>query len=98
MSRGIIPLVDFRYPQMPLTEVAVRNARADDKPRKLFDAHSLFLFVTPQGGKLWRLKYRFAGKEKLLSFFVPFARATVSAARGCRRTCGPSMRVWLPAP
>ena len=53
---------------MPLTEAAVRNARTEGKPRKLFDAHGLFLFVSPQGGKLWRLKYRYGGKEKLLSF------------------------------
>ena len=68
---------------MPLTEVAVRNARADDKPRKLFDAHGLFLFVTPQGGKLWRLKYRFGGKEKLLSF-GPYPLLGLREARDAR--------------
>ena len=68
---------------MPLTEVAVRNARADDKPRKLFDAHGLFLFVTPLGGKLWRLKYRFGGKEKLLSF-GPYPLLGLREARDAR--------------
>ena len=68
---------------MPLTEVAVRNARADAKPRKLFDAHGLFLFVTPQGGKLWRLKYRFGGKEKLLSF-GPYPLLGLREARDAR--------------
>ena len=68
---------------MPLTEVAVRNARADDKPRKLFDAHGLFLFVTPQGAKLWRLKYRFGGKEKLLSF-GPYPLLGLREARDAR--------------
>ena len=31
------------------------------------DEKGMFLYVTPTGGKLWRLKYRFDGKEKLLS-------------------------------
>jgi integrase len=53
---------------MPLTDVAVRNAKPGARPLKLFDARGLYLLVQPKGGKLWRLKYRFAGKEKLLSF------------------------------
>ena len=52
---------------MPLTDVAVRTAKATDKPAKLFDERGLFLLVSPSGGKWWRLKYRFDGKEKLLS-------------------------------
>ena len=52
---------------MPLTDVSVRTAKATDKPAKLFDERGLFLLVSPSGGKWWRLKYRFEGKEKLLS-------------------------------
>lgn len=52
---------------MALTEVAVRNAKPKDKPYKLGDAGGLFLYVTPAGGKLWRVKFRVNGKEKLLS-------------------------------
>lgn len=52
---------------MPLTDTAIRNAKAGKKPLKLFDGGGLFLLVTPTGGKWWRLKYRFGGKEKLLS-------------------------------
>jgi integrase len=52
---------------MPLTDTAIRNAKAGKKPVKLFDGGGLFLLVTPTGGKWWRLKYRFGGKEKLLS-------------------------------
>ncbi len=52
---------------MPLTDVSVRSAKATDKPAKLFDERGLFLLVAPSGGKWWRLKYRFEGKEKLLS-------------------------------
>ena len=52
---------------MALTELAVRNAKAKDKAFKLTDAGGLFLFVSASGGRLWRFKYRVAGKEKLLS-------------------------------
>jgi hypothetical protein len=52
---------------IPLTEVVIRYAKAADKPVKLFDGAGLFLKVTPTGGKLWRSKYRFDGKEKLPS-------------------------------
>lgn len=55
---------------MPLTDTAARNAKPSDKPRKLSDEKGLFLLVTPNGGKWWRLKYRFAGKEKMLSLGV----------------------------
>jgi len=50
-----------------LTDSRIRSARTIEKPKKLFDGGGLFLFVTPVGGKLWRLKYRFQSKEKLLS-------------------------------
>jgi len=50
-----------------LTAIEVRNAKPAAKPRKLFDGGGLFLLVTPEGGKRWRLKYRFDGKEKLLA-------------------------------
>jgi len=53
--------------RMLLTDSRIRSARPADQPKKLFDGGGLFLFITPVGGKLWRLKYRFQGKEKLLS-------------------------------
>lgn len=52
---------------MPLTELAIRNAKGLPKQYKLFDGGGLYLVVTPNGGKWWRFKYRFQGKEKLLS-------------------------------
>jgi hypothetical protein len=52
---------------MPLTDTAVRTAKPGDKPIKMFDERGLFLIVTPAGGKWWRLRYKFGGKEKLLS-------------------------------
>lgn len=53
---------------MALTDTAIRNAKAKDKPYKLGDSGGLFLLVQPAGGKLWRLKYRVDGKEKKLGF------------------------------
>ncbi len=52
---------------MALTDVAIRNAKPRTKPFKLADAAGLYLLVSPSGGKLWRVKFRTAGKEKLLS-------------------------------
>ncbi len=51
-----------------LTDIKVKNAKSTGKAYRLFDGEGLFLLVTPSGGKLWKLKYRFEGKEKILSF------------------------------
>lgn len=53
---------------MALTDIQVKNAKPKGKAYKLSDAGGLFLYVTPTGGKLWRLAYRFDGKQKTLSF------------------------------
>lgn len=55
---------------MPLTDVAIRGAKPADKPLRLFDANGLYLEVAPAGGKWWRFKYRFGGKEKRISLGV----------------------------
>ena len=55
---------------MPLTDRAVRAAKPEAKPRKLFDERGLFLLISPAGGKWWRFKYRFDGKEKQISLGV----------------------------
>lgn len=52
---------------MALTDTTIRTTKPREKALKLFDSRGLFLLVTPAGGKLWRLKYRFAGREKLIS-------------------------------
>jgi integrase len=54
-------------PTDKLTDTRVRQAKAADKAYKIFDGGGLFLLVQPGGSKLWRLKYRFGGKEKLLA-------------------------------
>lgn len=50
-----------------LTDTAIRKAKPANKPLRLFDGGGLYLEVSPAGGKLWRLKYRFGGKEKRLA-------------------------------
>ncbi len=55
---------------MRLTDSAIRTARATERPIKLFDGNGLFLYVTPSGGRRWHFKYRFGGKERLLSFGI----------------------------
>lgn len=50
-----------------LSDTAIRKAKPADKPLRLFDGGGLYLEVSPAGGKLWRLKYRFGGKEKRLA-------------------------------
>ncbi len=50
-----------------MSEDTIRNAMPKDKAYNLFDGGGLFLLVRPTGGKLWRLKYRFDGKEKKLA-------------------------------
>lgn len=52
----------------PLTEIKVRSAKPKEKAYKLFEGDGLYLFITPPGGKLWRFKYRFNEKEKMLTF------------------------------
>ena len=49
-----------------LTDTAAKGAAPREKDYKLADSGGLYLFVTTKGAKIWRLKYRHAGKEKLL--------------------------------
>ncbi|WP_298996615.1 Arm DNA-binding domain-containing protein [uncultured Desulfovibrio sp.] len=67
---------------MPLSGISVRNAKPQQKPAKLFDGGGLFLFIAPTGGKMWRLKYRFQGKEKLLALGVYPDVGLKEAAKG----------------
>ncbi len=53
---------------MPLSELRIKALKPTDKSKKYADGEGLHLFVSPSGGKLWRLAYRFDGKHKLLSF------------------------------
>lgn len=55
---------------MQLTDSAIKNAKPGEKTRKIADGGGLYLEISPAGGKWWRLKYRFGGKEKRLSLGV----------------------------
>ena len=55
---------------MPLTDIKIRSVKPKSKIFKLFDSRGLYLEINPSGGKWWRWKYRFGGKEKLFSFGV----------------------------
>jgi integrase len=63
-----------------LTDRRIRAAKPLGRAYKLFDARGLYLYVTPQGSRLWRLKYRWAGREKTLSF-GPYPDITLADAR-----------------
>jgi integrase len=69
---------------MSLSDVKVRNAKPQTKPYKISDGDGLFLVVFPTGSKYWRMRYFFAGKEKLLALGV-YPEVTLSDARD-RRT------------
>ncbi len=53
---------------MPLKDIQIRKLRPTEKTQKLADGEGLFLELKPNGSKLWRMAYRFDGKQKLLSF------------------------------
>ncbi len=55
---------------MPLTDITIRSVKPGTKTIKLFDGHGLYLEISPTGGKWWRVKYRYDGKEKRLSLGV----------------------------
>ena len=65
---------------MALADSAVRAAKPHAKTRKMFDAGGLYLELSPAGGKWWRWKYRFGGKEKRLSLGV-YPGITLKSAR-----------------
>ena len=52
---------------MPLTDTAVRNAKAATKPIKMTDGGGMYLLLNPNGSRWWRFDYRFDGKRKTLS-------------------------------
>ena len=67
---GGIRINHKKVPAMPLTDTSCKNAKPSEKARKLSDSAGLYLEVMPNGSKYWRLKYRFAGKEKRLALGV----------------------------
>jgi integrase len=65
---------------MKLTATECKNVKPKDKAYKLTDGGGMFLLIQPNGARYWRMKYRYAGKEKLLALGV-FPEVTLSEAR-----------------
>jgi integrase len=63
-----------------LTDTEIRKTKPDEKTKRLYDSQGLYLEITPAGGKYWRLKYRFDGKEARLALGV-YPRVTLAKAR-----------------
>ena len=53
---------------MPLSDAKIRNAKPKPKPYKLTDGEGMFLLIHANGGKYWRFKYRFLGRERIMAF------------------------------
>lgn len=67
-------------PKMSLTDLQVRKAKSDGRTRRVFDGHGLYVEISPKGGKWWRMKYRYHGREKRLSFGT-YPAVSLQAAR-----------------
>jgi hypothetical protein len=65
---------------MKLTVRQIDTAKPKEKPYKLSDGGGLYLEVTTNGSRYWRLKYRYAGKEKRLAFGV-YPEVSLAQAR-----------------
>ena len=65
---------------MKLTNTALRNLKKPSRTTRMFDGGGLYIEATPKGGKYWRMKYRFLGKEKRLALGV-YPDVTLKMAR-----------------
>jgi integrase len=74
----------------PLTDTQIKKVKATGKSQKFFDGGGLFLLVSPTGGKLWRLKYRFGGTERLLTLGT-YPQTSLAEARQKREEARSNM-------
>jgi hypothetical protein len=65
---------------MPLTDTQVRNSKPTAKTCKLSDGGGMYLLITPDGARYWRLDYRFGGKRRTLALGV-YPTVTLASAR-----------------
>jgi len=75
--------LEAKGPHVPLTDILIKTAKPLEKDQKLADEKGLYLLVTPAGGKLWRLKFRYIGKEKKLSLGA-YPEVSLARARKLR--------------
>ena len=78
---------------MKLTNTACKNAKPTGKIQKMADGGGLYLEVTAAGGKYWRMKYRFQGKESRLAFGV-YPDVSLLEAREKRREAKKLASLW----
>lgn len=75
-GKGVIP-------SMPLTDIKIKKAKPTEKNYKLADGEGLFVLVKTNGSKLWRMKYRYRGKEATDSFTL-FRKGSWISHRGSK--------------
>ena len=68
---------------MPLTDSEIQGFEPREQSYKRSDGHALYIFIRPNGSKLWRMSYRFEGKQKTLSF-GSYPIVTIEEARDLR--------------
>jgi len=68
---------------MPLTDTKIRNSKPGEKPYKVSDSGGLYVLIKCNGAKLWRLKYRIAGKENHFAI-GQYPAVTLADARKAR--------------
>ena len=73
---------------MPLTDLAIRQAKPGDKPRKLSDERGLYIEVRPTGGKYWRYRYKIDGVENVFAI-GEYPELGLADARAERDLTGP---------
>ena len=74
-----------------LTDTKIKQAKVAEKPYKIYDAEGLYIEIAPTGSKRWRWRYRWNGKEKLLSFGI-YPEVPLKLARD-RRTAAKELLV-----
>jgi hypothetical protein len=79
-----------------LTDTFIRKTKTPTKPTKLSEDRGLYLLCAPSGGRWWRFKYRYAGKEKLLSLGT-YPDVSLARAREAREIPGLRPALCVPA-
>ncbi len=79
------------FANMKLSDLKCRKAVATERPIKLADGGGLYLHVYPNGRKLWRLAYRWGGKQRIMPF-GPYPHITLLEARKKREAAKDELR------
>jgi integrase len=76
--------------QLKLSDAAIRVAKPQKKPYKLTDGRGLHLLINPNGSRLWRMQYRYVGKQRMVAFgsYDPFGREGLSLEQAREKVTG----------